>query len=73
MQGLSHLHKIWDELLIVPSKSQKTSDFSHVSQGMPLLDGLYLALIGGYSLGRHDVPQVGDLLAEQLTLGQFEH
>ena len=61
MQGLSHLHELWDKLPIVPGKSQKTLDFSHVSQGSSFLDGFYLALISGYSLDRHGMPQVGDL------------
>ena len=29
-------------------------------------------LIGGYPLGRNDMPQVGYLPSEQLTLGRFE-
>ena len=72
MQGSSHLCELWDKLPILPSKSQKTLNFSHVSQGRPFLDGFYLAFISGYSLGRHNMPQVGDLPSEQLTLGWFE-
>ena len=67
MQWLSHLHDLWDKLPIIPCKSQKTSDLCYISQGRPILDGFYLAFIAGYSLGRNDMPQVGNLLLEQLT------
>ena len=72
MQGSSHLHELWDKLPIVPGTSQGTLDFSHINWGRPLLAGFYLAFVGGYSLGRYDMPQVGDLPLEQLSLGWFE-
>ena len=70
MQGLSQLHELWNELSVISCKSQKTSDLSDVSQGRPFLNDFYFALIGGYSLDRDDMPQVGNLPLEQLTLGR---
>ena len=67
-----HLHELWDKLPIIPCKSKKALDLSYISWGGPFLDGFYFTLIGGYSLDRNDMPQLGDLTSEQLTLGQFE-
>ena len=72
MQGSSCLHELWNEPSVIPHKSQKTLDLSDIRRGRPFLDGFYLTLIDGYSLGRNDMPQVGNLPSEQLTLGRFE-
>ena len=67
MQGSGYLCELWDELPIIPCKSQETLDLSYISWGMTFLDGFYFTFISGYSLGRNDMPQVGNLLSEQLT------
>ena len=72
MQGLSYLCKLWNELSVIPCKPQKTLDLSDISRGRPFLDGFYFTLISGYSLGRNDMPLVGDLPLEQLTLRRVE-
>ena len=72
MQGLSYLSKLWNEPSVIPCTPQKTLDLSDISRGRPFLDGMYFTLISGYSLGRNDMPQVGNLPSEQLTLGRFE-
>ena len=56
MQGLCYLCELWDKLPIILCKSQKALDLSYISQGRPFLDGFYFILIGGYSLGRNDMP-----------------
>ena len=72
IQDLAYLHKLWDELSIIPCKSQKASDLSHIGWGRSFLDGLYFTFISGYSLGSNDMLKVGNLLLEQLKLGWFE-
>ena len=56
MQELHYLHKLWEKTPIIPCKSQKTSDLSYISWGGPFLDGFYFTFIGGYSLGRNNMP-----------------
>ena len=72
MQGSTYLHKIWNEPFVIPCKPQQTLDFSVIHRGRMFLDGFYFNLISGYSLCRNDMPQVGNLPLEQLTLGRFE-
>ena len=72
MQGSRYLRELWDEPPIVPCKAKETFNLSYISQGRPFLDGFYFAFIGGYSLGRNNMPQVGNLPLEQLTFGWFE-
>ena len=72
MQGSCHLHELWNKPLIIPFKFHKTSDLSYISLGRPFLDGLYFTFISGNSLGRNNMPKVGNLPSEQLTFGWFE-
>ena len=72
MQGSSYLHELWNELSVMLHKPQKTSDLGDISKGRPFLHSVYLTLIGGYTLGRDNMPQVGNLPSEQLTFGRFE-
>ena len=62
--GMNHLY--------YPIKPKKTSNLSDVSRDRPFFDSIYFTLISGYSLGRDDMPQVGNLPLEQLTFGRFE-
>ena len=72
MQGSSYLHELRNEPSVIPCKSQKTSDLSNINWGRLFPNGFYFALISGYSLGKDDMPSVGNLPFEQLELGQLE-
>ena len=67
MQVLSYLHKLWNEPSVMPHKSQKTLDLSDISRDRPFLDGFYFTLISGYSLGRNNMPQVGNPIPLGIT------
>ena len=72
MQGSSDLCELWDKPPLIPCESQKTLDLNYISWSRPFRDGFYFTYINGYSLGRNDMSQVGNLPSEQLTLGWFE-
>ena len=64
MQGLGYLCELGHETVRVSNKPKKTSGLSNSGGGGPIFDGIDLSLIGGYSLGRGNVPQIYNLPAE---------
>ena len=72
MQRSNHLCEPWNEPSVIPHKPQKNLDLINISWGRSFLNGFYFTLIGDYSLVGDDMPQVGNLPSEQLTLGGFK-
>ena len=72
MQRSSNLCKLQNKPSVILCKPQKALNLSDISRDRPFLDSIYFTLISGYSLGRKDMPQVGNLSSEQLTFGRFE-
>ena len=64
MQGLDYLCELGYEQAIIFCEPKRTSDFSKSGVGGPIFDGIYLSLIGHYSLGRDNVSQICDLSVE---------
>ena len=72
MQELSYLHELGDELVVITTKPQETSNLSDSGRVRPSPNSIYITFICCYSLSRDSTSQICDLPLEQLTFGRLK-